>query len=317
MINATFGMSDYKFIFLVYVGRSGSTYLAKQLTLHSNELLVFPETKLFDNLTLVDDNEFTSLTATEKLNLVKKDPRWENLDIHEGAIEDICKETTDKLDFIHRIVKHKCSQTNIQPKYVVVKNGASVWTYDRLTSLLGNILLLHVKRDPRGTTASRMRKTPIYKSKAGVRVEDSWFLAKFWNSYIDRVKALNSRGTTVIEVVYEDLIFKPSEVVSDVLKALSVEIRPGEHSSYKLSEIEKKSKHSNVQGPALESRTDAWKEELSQHDGIIVEKLCAGNLPYQFFSQDISPFRLYFVLIKGWVRHWTYNLLRIKEKLFT
>ena len=65
--------SKYVWLFLTYMPRSGSTYLAKLLSNSPKAILVLPETKLFEKLANMGDKEYArSDTAVlqEMLSLI-------------------------------------------------------------------------------------------------------------------------------------------------------------------------------------------------------------------------------------------------------
>lgn len=307
--------SGIVYIFLVYVGRSGSTFLARQIAENTDEILVFAETKLIDMLLSLTENSFIALSAQERLALVKQDPRWPNLGLTEERLLKLCNECTSRRNLFDKICEQKLVNRK-KPKYILIKNGASVFSFQKLNSFFDNrTIFLHARRDPRGSTCSRMRKAPVYKEKAGARMEDPWFLARFWNHYNSQVAKIVATGQNVIEIEYEELIERSQDTISELFGKLNVSIQSGLNESLALSETEKAKKHKNVLGPALSNRTDAWKHEMRRDDGITVEAICSDHIKELYFTQNISMYTKNVILLTAYIKHLFYTLVRTKEKL--
>jgi hypothetical protein len=158
---------------------------------------------------------------------------------------------------------------------------------------------------------------PVYKEKAGVRVEDSWFLAKFWQRYMQQILKIEQSGIDVVNIDYENLIQDPCNVTDSILQGLGYSTGNKVVGNYVLSEKEISSKHTNVLKPALSQRLDAWKTEMCLEDGVIVEYLTVSNMKPKYFTAKVSKFKFYSLVIRGLMRHWMFNLIRMKDKVIS
>lgn len=306
---------EFQYIFLVYVGRSGSTFLARQIAERTNDVLVFAETKLVDNLLAISEEKFQSMGLESRVSLIKQDPRWHNLGIDENTINRLCSGSVSRVALFNNICRAKLNGRN-DPKYILVKNGASVFNSSQIAAFFNKeVLFLHISRDPRGSTCSRMRKAPVYKERAGVRMEDPWFLARFWLRYHEQVKNIKENGVKVIETRYENLITAPEETLSNLFDVLGIKQEPVSSDSIMLSDKEMEEKHKNVLSPALSDRLHAWQDELPWQSGVTIEAICSDHIEKMFFTRELSPHLKYSVLLKMYFKHVWYSAIRIKEKV--
>lgn len=308
---------SYNVIFLAYVARSGSTFFAKQLSLMTDEILVVAETKLIDNIALCSEHKFSALSSKEKLELIYSDPRWQNLGIPVINLMSICSRDLSRADFIDQIIqtKLKINNSHSKPKLVLIKSGSVIWNFQEVKTLFNDISLVHVWRDPRGSVASRMNKMPIYKKTAGARLGDSWFLAKFWKGYISKVKELEHSGVKVLDIEYEQLVSDSYGTVKKFLSSFNLEITNAVSNSFNLSDAEKQSKHANVEKAPMTSRLEAWKNELNEVDGVIVEYICSDWIVQKYFSRYTAVYKQYVYIVYGFIRHFLINVRRVIEKL--
>lgn len=307
-------MTNIKWIFLAYVARSGSTYFANQLASATTQVLVLPETKIVDILVGLDAESLASMTAQEKLLAVQKDPRWENLDIPDEEFYQLCTKNQSAFILLNNIVVYLASKNNLTPTHVMVKNGASIWNYKKIKNVFVDAEFVHVRRDPRGSTASRLNKIPLYKDKAGARLSDPWFLAKHWMRYMQRIELIRNSGIQVYEISYEEMMVNPIATLDDYLGILGIARQVSTTNAFKLSKKESLGKHANVNLPPISERLQAWKSELPYEKGLLVELLCSKYVTDPFFSDSSNTRVKYKVLIFGFVEHLRISVARAFER---
>lgn len=307
-------MVNLEWVFLVYVGRSGSTFFASELAKATSEILVLPETKIVDILLGIEDGKFRLMRSNEKLEAIKKDPRWVNLDVSDNEFTSLCTEQQTAGQLLNDIVRLLAKRHEISPSQIMVKNGASVWHYKKIVRAFPTARFVHVCRDPRGSTASRMNKMPVYKNKAGARLSDPWFLSMHWIRYIKRVEWLKKEGWGVYQVAYEDMMRNPEITIHSYLNHLGIVSEAVGKNAFRLSEKEESGKHANVNSPPIAKRLDAWKSELSHDNGVLIEMLCSNYISEKYFRKQTGAFYDCKILVMGFIRHLGINTRRILER---
>jgi len=150
--------SKYVWLFLTYMPRSGSTYLAKLLSKSPKAILVLPETKLFEKLANMGNEEFARSDTAVLQEMVESDPRWKNMGIDDEQLRDLLDNNKTVLLFIEAFLDIMAARVEFEPAIVLIKNGASIWHIDKLLNIQSRSLLINIKRDPRGCINSRMKK---------------------------------------------------------------------------------------------------------------------------------------------------------------
>ncbi len=261
-------VGDLRYIFLLYVPRSGSTWLAKNLSQASSEILVLPELKTLEILFKLND-----FSNSRKLaEYIFSDPRWKNLEINFDELETLIKEVKkpNPKSIIDAIVQHLISKRKINPKAVLFKNGTSIWQLDKIEKQYFNYSFLHIYRDPRGCISSMLKAKAAFRPNEKFTLKNSLQLARYYNKYRTQVNKIDK--DKLIEIAYESMVLNESNELNKLIKKLNLKAIQNA-SSLIISEEEKKL-HANVDKKALKERIDAWKKDLSIEDGKLIEHLC-------------------------------------------
>jgi len=296
-----FKNSVSKFIFLLYMPRSGSTLLASEIAGKTTAINVMPETKIVEQLMACDrlPNNYENQEYIK--SLILSDMRWQNMAVDEDDLEKLLINRTKGLK---SLVSELAELHNNRPAdYCLVKNGNAIWTYKKLVEIFGkDIIFLYIERDPRGCLSSFLKNESAYKKSFRVKLS-SLNICKIWKRYIKKIEEIENEGYKVIRVNYEDLVVNTDKVISKILlNELDVERNKIVDSTisqrkYPISDHEK-SLHQNIGHDAIIERINAWKKELPAKDGCMAEMYLNNYINETYFVNKIPILKrqLYYII---------------------
>ncbi len=265
-------VEELHYIFLLYVPRSGSTWLANQLANKSSEILVLPELKTLEILYGLNDLSDPRRIAKS----INSDPRWKNTNIGFSQLLELLqseKELTPKR-ILDKLVANIISKRKMNPKAVLFKNGTSLWHVEKIEKHFKRLSFLHIYRDPRGCISSMLKAKAAFRPNEKFTVKNSYQLSKYYKQY--RISARAIQNNRLIEINYESLVLDQTRVLKTLLNELNIR-ETKKHSSLAISEEEKRL-HANINKSSLKNRIVGWKNDLSIADGKLVEYMCADYL---------------------------------------
>lgn len=310
-----------KFVLLLYVSRSGSTFLASELAKSSKDILVLPELNLVKWLVKYTEG---SIDQSQCVSKISKERRWASMDISAAELNEIISQNTDKLleGLLVDICKLKIAKLGREmPEYVVLKKGDNVRYVEKMHESLGDKLsILHVYRDLRAVynsmhTAKRI-KYPTERLSRG----NPLFVARLWCKYLAQVNQL-SKSVSTFQLSYEDLIDDKIGTINKLLTALELErsdISSLEVKKYlfQVHDDEKNTLHKKVEQNTDNKRIAAFQSELSAKDIQYLETWAGSTMLEKGYeiSNSNSSFAYRFKSLVVFVyRQIGFYILRIKN----
>jgi len=279
-------------IFIVGVGRSGTTLIRQMINSHSQ--IAVP---------------YESHFMTKYINKLEQ---YGSLDVNnnfERLIEDICAEPIlNNWDYSPSAAELLESSPNRELASVLGHffnlyaryHGKTLWGdksdyLDRMymiRRLFPNAKFIHIIRDGRDVASSvlKMPWGPTNVKRA----------AEWWSTYV-RLGCSMGRmldEDKYMEVRYEDLVAAPEEQLQNICKFIGVEFEPGMLDFYKDSKkfIPQSLvyQHYNADTAANTSRLEAWRNEMSEVDCALFQQIAGdvlADMGYPIIEHSISPLR--------------------------
>jgi sulfotransferase family protein len=269
-----------RFAFLVYLGRSGSTFLSRQLDGASRDVLVTPELNFVVTAALLGDEAVRALGADELVRFVRRDLQLANLDLPDAELDARVRECAGRgaRELCESLLRAHAEKRGRAPRVVVVKKSVAHLGADKLLRVFPEAVFVHVRRDARAVVNSLLHTESVYDPGHMLGRGDPVHAARLWVRQLESVAALAARQPErVLEIEYEKLVRDPaselSALVAGLAARLGVELRAAaDDAGFAVPERER-SLHRLVSGPAVEARAEGWRDELRRADGIAVEAI--------------------------------------------
>jgi len=282
-------------IFLTYVNRSGSTYLASHLN-RSEKILACPEAEILIDLFLTEPEKKFKYNKIH-LRLKKLIAADKKLKYWHLSQDDIVKLKSAKTRFNAFLSVIHAYKERVKPKadIVVFKAERLIDLFPRIHSYCFNkykVYFISVIRDCRAVYASQNRTS--WPGKKKVMSRNPIRTAKYWVNHVEKILSVNSPRFYIIK--YELLIREFSKVIDNVFSRLGVEnpdvIQQSEDFYNRLPEDHKKI-HQNLLSPPDHQKIEEWKLNLKQQDIYLIEKysgLYLGKMDYQLSNLSLPEF---------------------------
>ncbi|RLD50550.1 MAG: hypothetical protein DRI94_08320 [Bacteroidetes bacterium] len=264
-----------KLVFLTYINRSGSSFLANNLS-KQNEIFVLPEAELLLNEILITKENNLEKIKNIILAASISDNKFSNYNLSKKDIEDCFNGTNNKAEiFINIILRYK-NINKPNAKIIIFKNRDIYSMYDIIQKQLDSIIdisVLCIIRDPRGVFYSQKTTVNPYTNK--IMNNNPIVLSHLWNSFLQNLKKISKNK---ILVRFEDLLIDYNTEFNKILKKLQVSNTEdiGNPFFELISEKEKKI-HVNITKKPNLSKSNNWKN-LSNTDIKIIENITKRNM---------------------------------------
>jgi len=240
-----------KVIFIVGVGRSGTSMLQSMLNSHS-QIAFPPETHFIRNY--LAKYEDLAKIKTEIIN--DEDLQKLNIDIL-----DLLEKTTDSVEFYKLLLQKYLEKEN--KNIIGDKDPKNIEYLKTIKKYFPNAYIIHIYRDPRAVIASRLKA--------------KWSKDRpFWQHLL-AYKAQFNYGREVgeklfddnyIEIKYEKLVENPQEELQRLCKSLDISYENGMLDFYKQAQKvvvgEEKDWKGDVFKPVQTKNIKKWKNDLTQ-----------------------------------------------------
>jgi hypothetical protein len=291
------------FVFLLYVSRSGSTYLSNALAQASNEVLPMPEIDFPILLVRHFINNKQSISRNRLEKIIKSDNKIEGLGMPKDFASEIAKQTSSlKLDgILKQFVLQYCRNKTIDmPTTVIFKRGEYACYFEDILKLLPDAKFIHIYRDPRAVINSMLRTKRVYRRFGNIANNDVILNTMYWKSYVNAAINHQNNNKPLINVRYESIASDAKSMIDGILEFLGNK-RTVSCNRVILPESEK-SLHVNIQKRFISERTDYWIRELGRERGAVIEYLSKDFIKKLGYKE--------FYRAKPTMKSWLYELLK-------
>jgi hypothetical protein len=267
-------MEDFSPIFIIGVGRSGTTLVQGILNAHP-EICFPPETHFITNYFYKDKELFENFrTFKEK---VLNDKNFKRMSIDINRILERAEENgfASKKLFYYNLLKEV--KNKAKKNMVGDKDPKNIEYVDIIKSIFPKSFLIHIIRDPRDVILSRknarwsMNRPLIFH-----------ILIYKIQLALGKVRGKITFGKNYIEIKYEDLITFPERECKKVCNFLNVKyyknmLNYSKQSKMIVSQEEYQWKK-NIFKPIMSDNFNKWKKYLTKYELLIIEYLCREEI---------------------------------------
>lgn len=262
-----------KLILLLYVPRSGSTFLSNQLAKKYSNVLVLPELRL--PKLMLDREAGTSICSAQFQQFFERDHQLSSLGLSEDDYSELFGDvdalTPESILFslADMIAKNRGQEFDA----VVYKCGSAGLWWPALRATYPSASYIHIHRDVRAVVNSAIHAKRPYHLGEKMGRGDPWFRAAGWNRYICGMQNLSKNGEPIHNLSYESLCLDPETVLDNLMLDLEIRV-DGVHESEGISVAPGEYEiHRHINKPAMPDRLDAWKKELKTWQIVVSEFL--------------------------------------------
>ena len=264
-----------KFAFLVYVSRSGSTLIARNLAAHARELLVLPEFRLMDVLMAEGEDNVRAMSAERLARVLRIDRQIGELAPLE-EIDDIAAACAGRgiravIETLAERYLARHAPERAGATTALIKLGTLVYVAEPLLALFPEARFIHTYRDPRGVASSMLHNQRPYFSQQKMGRGDPVYIAGYYARFMKAVRALAERAP-VHEVRYERFCAAARDELVAIAEFLGIAYQDEAIApSFAIAAAEQKIHRLVDKPPALE-RVNAWQTELPAWAGLAIER---------------------------------------------
>lgn len=255
-------------IFLTYINRSGSTYLAQILSA-SDDLLVCPEAEILVQEFLEDPGKNFSLSELYAKKLIqylendRKLKHWGLTDEDVGSLSSV----KDNFEAFKQLLRNYRDKTKPDATKIMFKAERIVYLWDKINMAKypdDKIQLISVIRDPRAIYASQ--KKTLWPGTDQPFSQNSVHTALSWCRYIRKVLRLSALYKNTIHIRFEDLLKEPVKSLNTLMNKLQlskIDFQPEEGDLYNRIPADQKIIHGNIQLQPVVEKENEWKQKLT------------------------------------------------------
>ncbi|MDY6861610.1 MAG: sulfotransferase [Thermodesulfobacteriota bacterium] len=297
-------------VFLTYLNRSGSTYLAKLLDEYS-DIGVTPEARLPDGIIYSQFSLKASEDIEKILNKLYSDEKFLAWNIDRSVLEKKISTLEFPVafnQFLGIILKEYFKNTNT--KIFIYKSGHYIKHIETIRTLLPDAKFIFILRDIRACYNSQKISMD---SRTKKPMETTPFFAAM--SFIEVSKILDkyAQAKWMHIVKYEDLIIDENREINKLLSFLETGKRKSEGINNYFNQISKSQRHlhKNLNLEPLKERIDAWRYELSKAEILILQRI-AGDILSKYGYMLVSFEKIFIIdriyCFNYWLRYFFKNL---------
>lgn len=299
-------------VFLIYINRSGSTYLANLLNQYENigvSLEAYFPDGILRRPVIINRNE----DIDKFLKILYSDIKFRSWEVDESELKNILLYEDKPIKFkkflqiILGIYFREQDSRNI--KVYIYKCAGYIKYLDILKKIFPDSKVICILRDPRAIynsqkkSLSSIEKKPMSKNpiRAGLQ----------WNKVIKVIDKHKDENWFYL-IRYEDLIESKDEALNDIVDFLCVSKEKIKSYNY-LQKIprEQRHLHKNIDKNPINKRIRAWEKELNYIEIGVIEKVIGKKLEkygYNFFTDE--NYRKYNI------QYMKYKIKHITQRIF-
>ncbi len=284
-------------IFIVGVGRSGTTLLQNMLNTHS-EIAFTPDIDFLRKFLFSKKLDYIlkSKGKNEIIQLISNDGFVNRLNIN---ITKVLNENDFGLPYIGYQVYLYLLRSYLQKQNKLIigdKDPRSIEYIPLINYLFPDAFIIHIIRDPRDVLISKMKARWSQKRPYFVHVLINEIQLRLGLNYGKRIKH------KYIEVLYEDLLVKPRDILKIICNKIGVSYEESmlnfQESSKKLVFSDEMQWKKETHGPLLKSNFNKWQHELSDWKIIFAERCditAFNNYGYKYSRKTINVFGKFWI----------------------
>ena len=269
--------SPKKLVFVVGVGRSGTTLLQSMLNNHSN--ITFPPESNIVSRYVVPEYVKKNKTSQDSNEIKKQLVTNTNIDRLEINIDEVIKQVLREGTFTYKrffceIIKNYCKKN--KKEIGGEKDPVNVHYIAELSECFPESIFIHIIRDPRDIILSRG------KVKWADKMSFLKHLLEFKYGIFLAEKGRQYCKNRYIEVRYEELLLNPERELKILSSFLNLEYEKDMLTYYKTSNTivskEELSWKANVMKPILSDNINKWKKEMGRGKLFLLEVFLVNEM---------------------------------------
>ncbi len=251
-----------RIVFILYVSRSGSTFLAKSL-FEKAQIYIPPESNFVTRILDLESNELSRMPRPKLIQFLREESKFQDLQLTDEALAALPSEcTADSPTLITAIAETLLQQFDRSSRTIAFKKGESL--LKRLPALEKSFQRAHylwLMRDGRAVYHSQ---------KSSLRTSGEAFCrsanesAIHWVDFVQKYERWSARLPNSLLIKYEDLVDQHALTLSNVMEFLKVENRSEEVEFYLPPRYDRL--HQRLGAAPDSGRKNSWREALSRQE---------------------------------------------------
>ena len=275
-------------VFIIGVGRSGTSLLQSMLHAHS-QVTFLPETHFFRNYIAYTSirQQMEKMPLPGLLQKLDEDEDLKRAGIPASLLVEANRNSRpDMVTLYDRLLSMYLGREG--GRYVGDKDPRNIDHLQAIHRVYPSARVLHIVRDPRDVLLSRMKA-------AWSAHRPYWMHLLIYNAQFGKGRRLGQSlfGAAYLEVQYERLIQEPEQVLTQICNHIGVDYEPGMlafgKAAEKLVDDREMQWKKEVLGPLMSQNMAKWKAELTPWQIRLTEKLCREpfiDFDYRFADLD-------------------------------
>lgn len=260
-------------IFIIGVGRSGTSLLQSMLHAHS-QVTFLPETHFFRNYIAYPGirQQMEAMPWSDLRKKLEKDEDLKRAEVSVSAlVEASHHDSPDMVELYDQLLSTYLNREG--GRIVGDKDPRNIDHLQAIHRVYPAAKVLHIIRDPRDVLLSRMKA-------AWSAHRPYWMHLLIYNAQFGKGRRLGRDlfGPAYLEVQYEHLIQQPEQVLTQICKHIGVDFESGMltfgDAAKKLVDNSEMQWKKEVLGPLMSKNMAKWKAGLTSWQVRLTEKLC-------------------------------------------
>ena len=304
-----------KIIFLSYVNRSGSTFLANTFS-KSNDIMVLPEAEILVNLLLVQPDLKFNLIDEVRIQ-IKTNAKLKLWGLNSADLSVLHNVETNFEAFVEVLQAYK-NKFKPEARVLMFKAERLIYLYETIYKQFKQkycLSMVVLVRDPRAIYASQKKTKMPY---CGTQMsQNPVFTAIYWNNFVSVLNTIESRKD-VFAIKYEDLILKYQETFNN--SRILLHISEFDFSSKgdlwdRIPKVQR-SIHTLIEKYPQRERVSNWENELNENEKYLIERCSNKGMIFFNYQPGVILNRRFFKRDLVGAIYWAkYYIRRIINKV--
>ena len=284
-------------LFLTYINRSGSTFLAQILS-GSDEILVCPEAEILIAEFLEGPKKDFVLTDTSRKKLIQyinEDWKLKHWSFKAEDMESLSF-VSNNFEAFHTLLGLYRDRIKPHATKIIFKAERIIYLWNRLKKAIHGENLIHliaVIRDPRGIYASQ--KNTTWPNSDKPFSQNPVHTSILWRRYIKEVQRLIRLNYNITLIKYEDLLRDPAESLESLAEKIQLKkfsFQPENGDYYNRIPDDQQLIHSNIKSQPIREKENEWKYVLNKLEIDLVQCITHKYMKRMGYSPEIRNISL-------------------------